>query len=124
MNSLFLFVYLLNLHYNNDDMITGKISTFSFREDGCSFVYCPSLDLVGYGLNAKEANDSFKVVLYEYLKYTTENGTLEADLAQHGWRNNKQPSPSSMIGRNKELKRVLDKGISVSMKQVKIPSLS
>lgn len=105
-------------------IIEGNLSVFAFREEGVSFIYCPALNLTGYGNNTKEAQSSFKTVLYEYLKYTIENKTLADDLTAHGWKNNKQPSPFAILSKDKELKRVINKGISIKLASIKIPAMA
>ena len=58
-----------------------------FKKEGKSVVsYAPALELSGCGKDIEEAKRSFDIVLREYIKYTRENGTLEADLIRHNWR--------------------------------------
>ncbi len=66
-------------------MIKVKLSMISFEEDGSCILYCPALDLTGYGVNEKEAYESFKMTLGEYLSYTVNKGTLTKDLKRMGW---------------------------------------
>lgn len=49
-------------------------------DNGSHVIHCPALDLAGYGKTPELAAHSFAIVLEEYLKYTTENKTLFADL--------------------------------------------
>ena len=63
-----------------------KLSLIFYKDDEAHYSYCPALDLTGYGDSEHEAQESFKIVLEEYVKYTTENQTLVADLEEHGWK--------------------------------------
>lgn len=71
-----------------------KISVVQFQEDNTFIVYCPALDLSGYGLSDEEARQSFQTVLLEYIRYADNKGTLDADLKSHGWTRLKPKSPS------------------------------
>ena len=70
-----------------------KVSVVQFKEDGVCIVYCPALDLSGYGYSDKEARQSFKTVLLEYIRYADNKGTLNDDLKAHGWVRTKPKSP-------------------------------
>jgi len=65
---------------DNIEVKALKLSLISYRDDEAHYSYCPALELIGYGDNEQEAQDSFKIVLEEYIRYTTENQTLIADL--------------------------------------------
>lgn len=71
-----------------------KVSVVQFKEDNAFIVYCPALDLSGYGLSNREAKQSFKTVLLEYIRYADNKGTLNDDLKAHGWVRLKPKSPS------------------------------
>lgn len=98
------------------DGISVRVSVFVYKDtdypDGDMFIaYCPELDLTGYDTTCAKAKKSFECVLKNYLAYTTENGTLEADLKSHGWRKYKsgkivEPSYNRML-RHTQLKSVL-----------------
>ena len=94
--------------------VTGTIQTekkevsidlpiIQFEEDGSNIVYCPAIDVYGYGLTAAEAEKSFSTVLFEFLKYTINKGTLYTDLKRLGWtisknKNNKiTPPPMTQL---------------------------
>ncbi|MBI3720027.1 MAG: hypothetical protein HY252_15700 [Sphingobacteriales bacterium] len=62
-----------------------QLPVIAFIEDNVNMLYCPALDLTGYGNNEREAQKSFETVLAEYLQYTTTKGTLLADLKKLGW---------------------------------------
>ena len=63
-----------------------ELSLISYKDDEAYYWYCPALDLTWYGDNEKQAQESFKIVLEEYIRYTTENQTLIADLKSLGWK--------------------------------------
>lgn len=63
-----------------------KVSVVQFQEDNVVVVYCPALDLSGYGYSDDEARQSFKTVLLEFIRYASNKGTLDDDLTAHGWR--------------------------------------
>ena len=71
-----------------------KISVVQFKEDDTVIIYCPALDLSGYGASDDEAKRSFQTVLLEYIRYADNKGTLDADLKAHGWTRVKQKTPS------------------------------
>lgn len=71
-----------------------KIAVIQFKEDDAVIVYCPALDLSGYGASDDEAKHSFQTVLLEYIRYADNKGTLDADLKSHGWTRLKPKSPS------------------------------
>ena len=73
-----------------------KVSVVQFKEDGVFIVYCPALDLSGYGNSDREAKQSFKTVLLEYIRYADNKGTLNDDLKEHGWVRTK-PRSTSMV---------------------------
>ena len=99
----------------NNTGIKVDISVFLFKEDDVYHAYCPELDLVGYDYSEEGAKKSFEYVLKDYLDYTIENGTLERDLLEHGWRKSKtgkvsEPTASSLLRRS-QLKKVLGKRV-------------
>ena len=63
-----------------------KLSLISYKDDEAHYWYCPALELTGYGDDEKQAQESFNIVLEEYIRYTTENQTLIADLKSLGWK--------------------------------------
>ena len=63
-----------------------SLSLISYKDDEAYYWYCPALELTGYGDDEKQAQESFKIVLEEYIRYTTENQTLIADLKSLGWK--------------------------------------
>ncbi len=96
--------------------VSVEVSVFVYKDmdypNGDMYIaYCPELDLVGYDTTNRKARKSFEYVLQDYLEYTIENGTLEEDLMEHGWRKFKngkivEPSYTEMLKRT-QLKSVL-----------------
>jgi len=64
-----------------------------FEEDNAHVVYCPALDVSGYGLTETEATVSFQVALSEFFRYTTHKKTFETELKRLGWqlKNRRKP---------------------------------
>jgi len=95
-------------------MIKVKLSIIFFEEDGSRIMYCPALDLSGYGSNENEAIESFKLTLGEYFNYTVNKGTLAKDLKRMGWtvkNQNKKMNPPSMLyllNENKNFSRIFN----------------
>ena len=48
-------------------------------------MYCPSLELNGYGNTAAEAMKSLQITLSEYFEHCLNKGTPKDDLQAHGW---------------------------------------
>ncbi len=62
-----------------------ELSIYSFTDDGCRIIYSPALDVSGYGKNISEAKNSFEESLEEFVRYTTNKGTLLKELRKLGW---------------------------------------
>jgi hypothetical protein len=111
-----------------------KVNLFMliFTEDDNHIVYCPALNLTGYGKTEAHAKESFEVVLDEYLKYTTNKNTLVDDLRKHGWTIKKNlrkpaipPDFSELLMRDAEVKNVFDNyPFKKEYKQVEIPAFA
>ena len=96
--------------------VSVEVSVFVYKDmeypNGDMYIaYCPELDLVGYDTTNRKARKSFEYVLQDYLEYTIENGTLEEDLMEHGWRKFKngriaEPTYTEMLKRT-QLKPIL-----------------
>src|SRR5579872_6338264 len=97
-----------------DASVDFQLPVISFIEDNTSIIYCPALDLSGYGNDEFEARASLDTVLEEYLTYTMNKKTLWADLKKLGWviKKNKQkaatpPLMSELLEKNQEFSRYL-----------------
>ena len=78
------------------------------------YMYCPALDLTGYGHNDREAKNSFEQTLKLYIDYTVDKQTLIADLRAHGWnlksrKNLVSPPFSDLLKHNKDFENIVDK---------------
>src|SRR5258705_6819512 len=109
------------IHYKGK--FTGKkgevilqIPLISFIDDNTHIIYCPVLDLSGYGNDETEARKSFDTVLEEFLAYTTIKKTLWTDLKKLGWtikKSKKKPTAmpphmSELLGTNEEFSRIFN----------------
>ena len=56
-----------------------------FEDTGSQIVYCPALDISGYGHSEPEAFDSFQTSLGEFFRYTLNKNTLLSELIRMGW---------------------------------------
>ena len=93
-----------------------KLPLIIFEEGGATICYCPALDISGYGYSEKEAMDSYKYVMAEYLDHSIQKDTLQKDLKRMGWhittnlRKNIIPPPVTMLlEHNTNFKRVFEK---------------
>jgi hypothetical protein len=66
-------------------LIKINLSLIEFEEDGSQIVYCPALDVSGYGKTEAEAMSSFSISLGEFFHYTTNKNTLASELKLMGW---------------------------------------
>ena len=106
-----------------------QVPVFEFEEDGIEIVYCPSLDLSGYGKTLKEAEASFGIVLNEFFDYTTTKGTLIKELKSLGWKtkahntNIKGPELAALLVSNELLKAVVNakKDFKVTQRPIRLP---
>jgi len=101
---------------NNDVLVKSiNLSLIVFKEDEGYIAYCPALELCGCGNTKSKAQESFNIVLEEYIRYTTENQTLVADLEKHGWKIIKKgdelipPKISELFQRNHDLENIFNK---------------
>jgi len=112
---------------NKHSVITTELSLVSFVEDNVCFVYCPALDLTGYGINEEEAKKSFAQTLKMYFEDTIDKNTLLKDLVRHGWeikKQNKLKSPDFdfMFKNNRQLKRIVNsRDFTKYNKQIQFP---
>lgn len=63
-----------------------RLSLLKFKEDDVLIIYSPSLDLSGYGKDLRSAKRSFEIAMEEFVRYTTNKGTLVKELKQLGWK--------------------------------------
>ena len=68
-----------------DSVLNIELQILMFEEDNIHFVYSPALDLTGYGKSESEAQQSFSVMLEEFVKYTENKKTVYKELMRLGW---------------------------------------
>jgi len=97
----------------NQDKIEGFLDIIIFKEDDTTIVYCPPLEVYGYGIDENEAQESFKVSLVEFFKYCTNKNTLRTELKRLGWQMKRgklkpmiPPSISELLSTNENLSRI------------------
>ena len=61
------------------------LSLLSYQDEGLHVIFSPALDVFGYGNTEKEARSSFNETLEEFLRYTSNKGTLQAELLRLDW---------------------------------------
>ena len=95
--------------------VNVEVPLLSFIEDKSHIIYCPALDLSGYGKTETEAKKSFEIHLHEYLQYTTNKNTLWIDLKKLGWTIKKNlkkpavpPAMSHLLETNEEFNRIFN----------------
>src|SRR5438552_19042072 len=88
--SIFAFIMKQNrtagMYLDKDKKVTFDLPVLSYHEAGLQVIYAPYLDLFGYGKTEKEAKESFKITLEEFIRYTTAKNTIEKVLKQLGWK--------------------------------------
>lgn len=103
-----------------------ELAVIRFREDNWTIIYCPALNLNGYGKNVSEAEKAFASTLRIYLKDTVEERTLELDLEKLGWTKNelgvKPPSITRLISFNPDFRKILNTRVYVkNHKKIALP---
>jgi len=98
------------------DGMAMKLPVIIFKEDAATICYCPALDLSGYGHNEKEAIESYKYVVNEYLGHSAQQHTLEKDLKRLGWQIKRNleksivpPPVTKLLANNNNFRRVFEK---------------
>jgi hypothetical protein len=71
---------------NDTKTIRFNLPLILFEEEGAQIVYCPALDVSGYGDDENQAIDSFQVCLGEFLLYTVHKKTFHSELQRLGWK--------------------------------------
>jgi hypothetical protein len=72
--------------------IESELMVFLTKEDDYFVMYCPALELTGYGKTKGEAKKSFEANMRIFFEETTEKGTLDLILLNLGWTIRKKPS--------------------------------
>jgi hypothetical protein len=75
-----------------------RLPLIIFTENDNEIVYCPALDVSGYGKTSPEARHSFEISLDQFLTYTLHKNTLVDELRRLGWtvKSKKKAYPPTM----------------------------
>lgn len=88
-----------------------SLELYVFQENDSFIAYCPALDLSTSADSFNEAVSNFYESLQLYIECCLDNGTLQEDLAAHGWKLKKNtlvpPSFSSLL-RKPEMRKLMD----------------
>lgn len=100
---------------SGSDNIKVNLPIILFEEDGSQIMYCPALDVSGYGKTEAEARDSFNITLGEFFLYTTNKKTFHTVLQKLGWTLRKSkfkplhpPSMSELLNNNANFSRIFN----------------
>ncbi len=109
--------------------VKANLELYSFVDDGVHIVYCPALDLSGYGYSIDEAKKSFSEVFEQHITYCINKNTLHEDLLKHGWnvrgkksRDIKAPKLEDLLKRNEAFRDILKKDYSKFKTEIEIAS--
>jgi len=99
-----------------------QLSILTFKEDDVYFIYCPELDIVGYGNTEKEASNSFDVVLNQFFKFTITNKTFHKEMKRLGWKlsdnkSGKAPELPQMVSNRDYLVEIMQNDYRKSSKE-------
>lgn len=73
-----------------DDIFMCKLPLYIFLDDESYCVFCPPLDLIGYGEDEFEARKSFELNLEIFIDSGINENTIEEELISMGWRIEKE----------------------------------
>lgn len=98
----------------NHEHLTVSLPLIGFEEDGVQIIYCPALDVSGYGNDENEAKKSFEIVLEEFFRYTLNKKTFLSELTRMGWkvkkgrRPMKPPQMCDLLENNENFNRIFN----------------
>ena len=96
----------------HNSKIEVKLPLIAFEEDGSQIVYCPALDVSGYGITEHEANQSFTTSLEAFFSYSMNKGTFLEELRRLGWKAKNihkpmtPPNMSKLLSENDNFSRI------------------
>lgn len=103
------------LWQNGNNLVKLQLAVVIFAEDDIHYASCPALDILGYGYNDQEAEQSFKTMLDEFLNYTMHKKTFAKELERLGWKLESKrskhmvpPDLTTMISTNDDLGRIMN----------------
>jgi hypothetical protein len=94
--------------------IEVNLAMILFEEDGSKILYCPALDISGYGIDESAAFDSFKTTMSEFFTYTIRKGMLLSELSHLGWKVKRKgkpmtpPTMQQLLERNDNFSRIFN----------------
>lgn len=71
---------------SKDHHIEVRLDVITFNEDNNVIMYCPALEITGYGADEQEAKQSFEIAIDQFFLYTTRKKSLAPELKKLGWR--------------------------------------
>ena len=86
------------------------LTVLFWSEENDYYFYCPALDITGHGNSAKEARESFDILLKGFLLHSQSSDALLDELEKLGWMINKKkrrihaPDYSEMLEDNETLR--------------------
>nr|WP_319510166.1 hypothetical protein [uncultured Draconibacterium sp.] len=112
--------------------IDMRLDVITFQEDDTTIVYCPPLEVYGYGSNEDEARESFKVSVAEFFRYCINKNTLRLELKRLGWQLKKSktkpmvpPTITELLSTNENLSRIYNNfDFRKTATSVEIPSVA
>lgn len=95
------------------NIVEFSLDVYLFKDKGLTYAYCPSLNIIGYGNNQKEAKDEMEYLLHEYFDFAIKKKTLPVDLVNHGWKKNNKgdfiaPSISYLMKKYPDFKDLIE----------------
>jgi hypothetical protein len=99
---------------NDKSKIDVKIPIIEFEEDGCNVVYCPALDVSGYGKTESEASQSFTISLSAFFQYSINKNTFVDEMHRMGWKFKNihkrmiPPDMSKLLSENENFSRIFN----------------
>ncbi len=95
--------------------IKAHLDLYSFLDSSTYIIYCPALDMSGYGNTEEEALKSFEITFSSSMEYMINKNTIHEDLKKHGWNvrgkkshDLKSPKFEDMYKSNKDFKDIID----------------
>jgi len=70
---------------SDKEAVKVRVPLIMFTEDDNEIIYCPALDVSGYGKTKTEARHSFEISLDQFLTYTLKKDTFVDELKKMGW---------------------------------------
>lgn len=111
---------MANKHYNasynkGNAKIHVNLDVITWQEEGVFYYFSPALDLIGYGQSDEEAQQSFEIMLAEFVDYTHNKRTMFDELERLGWTVNKRkkrmqpPNQEELLQDNEEYRNLMNR---------------